>query len=247
MRRAIARQACAAALWVSALTTCGLAGAAQSQLPDWSGWWGQDEPGIQEYLRNPSPLLPQARRDQEAALLRDDRPYCQPTQFTGYVDGFVSAVEFLFTPGRVTLTSERGLIRRIYTDGRRLPDDPPESGTGISVGHWEGQTLVVETVGIQPDANYPHAGQIAIPVGRNVRIVERIRLVDADTLEFDVLTIAPEILASPDRRVRSYRRLKNYDFAQEWTSCASHDRAVDPVTGKQRFDMTPPADLPPPP
>ncbi len=105
--------------------------------------------------------------------------YCRPLQFTGSSGGFTEAVEFLFTPGRVTITNEMGLIRRIYTDGRALPEAPDATNTGYSVGHWEGPTLVVETVGINPAALYPNTQQGAVPIGANARISERIFLKDA--------------------------------------------------------------------
>jgi hypothetical protein len=226
--------------------------AAEKTLPDWSGWWAYNDSMSLEWMRNPPPLFPGKLEQRRAAQLRDDeapdpRRYCRPPQFTGFSDGFIGAVEFLFTPGRVTLTTEAGLIRRIYADGRPLPSDPDPSNTGTSVGHWEGQTLMVETVGIDPEARYPNQAQGGMPIGRNVRITERIRLIDRDTLELDVQTIAPDVLSKPDRRTRIYKRLEGVHAAREITLCVEYDRAIDPATGKQRFDMTPPADLPPPP
>jgi hypothetical protein len=67
-----------------------------------------------------------------------------------------------------------------------------------------------------------------------------------NTLDFDVVTIAPEVLTAPDRRKRVYVRLPKQG-ATEVSFCVDFDRSIDPVTGKQRFDMTPPADLAPPP
>ena len=137
-------------------------------------------------------------------------------------------MEFLFTPGRVTLTNEMGLIRRIYTDGRPVPADPPPTNTGVSIGRWEGEALVVETVGLNPQAMY------------------RIFLTGPNTLQFDVTTVAPDVLTQPDRRTRVYSRLAK-TTPTEITFCTEYDRSIDPTSGKQRFDMTPPADLPPPP
>ena len=45
------------------------------------------------------------------------------------------------------LTETDGTIRQIYTDGRKVPDDPQPLWLGYSVGHWDGDTLVVDTTG----------------------------------------------------------------------------------------------------
>src|SRR5580692_1621822 len=52
------------------------------------------------------------------------------------------------TPGLTLMLYERDTTyRQVYTDGRKLPDDPQPSWLGYSVGKWDGDTLVVETVG----------------------------------------------------------------------------------------------------
>jgi hypothetical protein len=146
----------------------------------------------------------------------------------------------------VTLTNEAGLVRRIYTDGRTVPADADPTNTGISIGHWEGQTLVVETTHINPSLRYPLPGPRWPAIGANARVTERIVLNDPDTLEFEVVTYAPDILTEPDRRTRLYTRLQK-TLPTEVTACTEFDRAVEPSSGQQRFDLTPPADLPPPP
>jgi hypothetical protein len=224
--------------------------AALDRLPDWSGWWTTDVPYVEEWLANPPPLKPGLLQQVRVARSQDTDPdplrYCRPTQFTGSSGGFIGAVEFLFTPGRVTLTEEGGLVRRIYTDGTPLPQNVDFTNTGTSVGHWEGQTLVVETIGIKPSAPYPERFQGSMPIGKSVRITERIALADKDTLQWEVVTEAPEVLTAPDRRTSLYHRSAK-KLANEISLCADYDRSIDPATGKQRFDLTPPADLPPPP
>jgi hypothetical protein len=223
-------------------------------LPDWSGWWGHGVPMPDELRRNPPPFKPEIGAAMQAAAALgsgtdtdpDPLRYCRPLQFTGSSGGFTEAVEFLFTPGRVTITNEMGLIRRIYTDGRALPADPDFTNTGFSVGRWDGEALVVETVGINPDASYPGRGPGAPAIGANVRITERIFLKDPATLQFDVVTEAPDVLTQPDRRTRLYTRVPK-TAANEITFCSDDDRSIEPGSGKQRFDMTPPPDLPPPP
>jgi hypothetical protein len=220
-------------------------------LPDWSGLWGRGDSANATFLEQPPPLKPDLLAQWNWAPSGDSEPdpgrYCRPQQFTGYNGGFIESVEFLFTPGRVTLTNERGLIRRIYTDGAPLPSDPFPSNTGTSVGHWEGQTLIVETIGINPQAKFPSPErQGAVAIGSNAKITERITRTSPDALEIEREVVAPDIFTAPDKRKFVYRPVLK-KRAGEITLCADNDRAIDPATGKQRFDMTPPADLPPPP
>jgi hypothetical protein len=219
-------------------------------LPDWSGWWGLEGPLSAEFGVTSPPWKPELAAAIQKISKSNDGGfrglYCRPSEFTGYSGGFVESVEFLFTPGRVTLTNESGLIRRIYTDGRTSPVDVDPSTTGTSVGRWEGQTLVVETSGIKPTALYPQPAPSAVPVGRNVRIVERISLRDPQTLQFEITMTAPDIFTTSDQRMRIYSRVPKR-IAAQISFCTDFDRAIDPDTGKQRFDLTAPADLPPPP
>jgi hypothetical protein len=165
-------------------------------LPRWSGWWNLNVPSLTEFQRQPPPMkaadLVRFRAVRAQNLESDPNRWCRPAQFVGHSGGFVEDIEFLFTPGRVTLTNESGLIRRIYTDGRPVPRDLEVNTTGTSIGRWEGETLVVETVGINPDAKYPDRGPGSLPIGKHVNVTERIALKDENTLEFDVTVIAPE-------------------------------------------------------
>lgn len=215
-------------------------------LPDWSGWWGLGDAGPDELRRQPPPIKPAVLAAAQAAGGTDADPlrYCRPMQFVGTNGGFTEAVEFLFTPGRVTITNERGLLRRIYTDGRPMPTGVNPTNTGTSIGRWEGQTLVVETTNLNPLAAFP--GAAGATIGANARISERIFLRDPSTLQIDVVIVAPELLTEPDRRTRLYTRLPK-TAASEVTFCTEYDRSIEPGSGQQRFDLTPPADLPPPP
>jgi hypothetical protein len=220
----------------------GMSYASLAQLPDFSGWWGFDRAAPDEMKAQPLPLKPAiAAAVRAAGPDADALRYCRPWQFTGFNGGFTEAVEFLFTPGRVTITNERGMVRRIYMDGRAPPSSVVPTNTGLSTGHWDGQTLVIETAGINPLASYGGA-----PIGKNVRITERIFLASAGMLQIDVVTQAPDVLTEPDRRTRLYTRVAK-SMANEVTFCTEYDRSIEPGTGKQRFDLTPPADLPPPP
>jgi hypothetical protein len=225
--------------------------ASLADLPDFSGWWLGDAARTteQEFSNQPPPFKPEAARARSATLAVDTLvplAYCRPREFTGQSGGFTEAMELLFTPGRVTLTTERGLLRRIYTDGRAMPEILEYTNTGTSIGHWEGATLVIETAGIDPGVHFPDRSAGGIPLGNNVVIHERIYLVDDDRLRFDVEILAPDIFTGPYNSSQLFRRLTK-TMANEISWCSESDRSLDPITGEQRFDTTPPAGLPPPP
>jgi hypothetical protein len=61
-------------------------------------------------------------------------------------------MEFLVTPGKITVVIEAySQMRRIFTDGRKHPDDPDLTFNGHSIGRWDGSTLVVDSVGFVAD------------------------------------------------------------------------------------------------
>ncbi len=70
--------------------------------------------------------------------------------------------EFIFSPGRVTVHQEAWMqVRTIWTDGRAHQEDPDPSFMGDSIGHWEGHTLVVDTISISDETRDRHrAGRI---------------------------------------------------------------------------------------
>jgi hypothetical protein len=222
------------------------------ELPRFGGWWEfRGEPFSVMLERNPPPLRPADLDKLRAARANPDADpdplrFCRPPQFMGASGDLPFNLEILLSPGRVTITNEGGLIRRIYTDGRALPADVVPSSTGFSVGKWEGETLVVETVGIEPTATFPPRTPGGTPIGGRVKITERISLEGDDTLMFDVTVDAPQLFTAPDRRRIPFVRSEQ-TAASEIDLCAELDRAIEPTTGLQRFDMTPPADLPPPP
>jgi len=227
-----------------------------AQLPDFSGWWHLDldpnkpgeglnlvfnphaallKPEIAERVKN-LPVLSDPSVDQDA-----QPGYCEPYVFTGFNDGFEGSVEFLFTPGRVTITNELGMVRRVFLN-RPLPADADESSAGTSVGRWEGDTLVIETTGLDRNGFLMRG----VKVGTGALVVERLSLKSKDTLEIARRVVAPDVLTAPSETRLVYLRDTDHVF-HEAAHCVRDDRSVDHTTGEQRFDLTPPADLPPPP
>jgi len=221
-------------------------------LPDWAGAWGDYDwetgrlRGGEVPNKIPFNAAAQAKVDayRKLAAAGGDVTYrtqnCIPGGFAGTMGGPEAFLEFLFTPGRVTITSESGLIRRIYTDGRKMPAEPDESFHGYSVGHWEGGTLVVETAGLDRNNDLP----ANIPAGKGLHVAERIFLTDQDMLQIDSVIEAPATLTAPYRVTKHFLRHRNYTMNE--VNCSQNNRDVD-KSGRQIFDLTPPDDLPPPP
>jgi hypothetical protein len=231
----------------------GMTYASLQQMPDWNGWWtlaqGPSTPLLLTSFEN---IFQPKQRARLAALLAPDAnvastgEYCRPYRFAGDIGGSLEDVEFLLTPGRLTITNESGLLRRIAVDGRPLRDNPEESNGGTSMGHWENQTLIVETIGLRSDGIFPGPIAGGPLLGKGARLTERLRLDDQSQLEVETELVAPEMLLRPLKFKRVYRRDLGH-IIRDRDTCSSNDRSIDPKTGLQRFDMTPPADLPPPP
>ena len=93
-------------------------------------------------------------------------------------------VEFIQTAGRVMMFFEFGhYVRQIWTDGRKHNLDLGPTWLGDSIGHWEGDTLVVDTIGFNDKTWLDRAGH---PHSDKLHLVERIHRVDANTMTDDL-------------------------------------------------------------
>ena len=226
--------------------------AAVEQLPDWSGVWIIPEGAFVDAILHESepsdprspPLSPSYRavlrmhnlrtrtgKDPEPARpLRTNSERCLPPGMPD-VMRYPDAVEFLFTPGRVTLISEEGpLVRRIYTDGRKHRADAEASYNGESIGHWEGATLVVDTTAISNRAQLIGA----VHTSGQAHVIEQIHLRDPTHLQIDMVVIDPVALQAPWRYTRLYERIKA-DFVEYVCLDNNRDR------NGEEPDLTPPS------
>ena len=104
-------------------------------------------------------------------------------------------IEILQTPSKVILLfNYQHEVRYIYTDGREHPKNLELTWNGHSIGRWDGDKLVVDTIGIRDESwldtgGHEHSTQL--------RVVERFRRVDAETLEIERTLTDPVALAKP--------------------------------------------------
>lgn len=95
------------------------------------------------------------------------------------------------------------LFRIIFMDGREMPEDHPHSKSGYSIGHWEGEELVVETRFISPGTfmnnGFDHS--------ENIRMTERFRLSDdGNTLMLTQVYEDPEVFSGKAARYMAWNR-----------------------------------------
>jgi hypothetical protein len=149
--------------------------------------------------------------------------------------------EFLFTPGQVTIIGELyRMVRHIYTDGRPLPKDPDPTFWGTSVGHWEGQTLVAETVGILPQTNViPGSGiEKRLPHSGKMKLIERFRLLDPNTMQIQTTIIDPVVFTRP--YTTSWILKRHPTWTIDEYICEQNNRNSVTSSGKAQVDTIPP-------
>lgn len=197
-----------------------------TQWPDWTGIWYPDWSLLFANRGQPPVLTPegQAQVDAYNARIADTGPdqsaqaQCLPPGLPGVMQQ-PYPIEILYSPDRVTIITEAyQQIRRIYLDGRDFGEHPDLFFAGNSTGRWEGDTLVVETVGLHPETNL-------VPGLKHTeasRIDERIFLQAPDQLILEMTFTNPDLLAEPYVARVAYK-LDN-EFPMREYICAENNR-----------------------
>lgn len=204
-------------------------------LPDWGGLWVVDRDPKHPFGNGDPPWTADAARqiadlqaEEKSGIPRNVYIDCLPEGMPSFVLMTLNAMEFLFTPGRVTLLGEfdGNRTRRIYTDGRGHPQDPDLTFNGHSIGHWEGDVLVVDTVALLPQTFLPLGQAVALPNNGDMHIVEHIRPLGPDTLIFELAISAPKMLTKPWLVTRTFKRLPDRKAEIVEASCRQGDFAA---------------------
>jgi hypothetical protein len=101
---------------------------------------------LADFKPGEAPLLPTAHKSDVS--IAAGNVYCRPLGFP-LVETSPVPFKILQTSGLMTMIFEMDTtFRQIFTDGRMHPQDPQPSYMGYSVGHWDGDTLAVDTIGL---------------------------------------------------------------------------------------------------
>lgn len=159
---------------------------------------GQEFLNIGWSLKGGLPYQPWAAdlvKQRRAANSKDDpQSRCLPRgAIRIWTDGTYKKI--LQTPGEVAILAEReASYRQIFTDGRPLPEDPNPSWNGYSSGKWEGDTLVVHTIGFRDDSWLDSQGSPLTSAGK---VTERIRRPNLGKLEIEITVDDPKAYTAP--------------------------------------------------
>ena len=201
--------------------------------PDISGFWElvADSKQVTDAALTPLGKEETAKSrpkvDQGEILIFASR-WCQPLG-TPFIMGDSAPLDILQTQREIAIIAEvQSSARHIYMDGRGHPDmdtfDPTTNGH--SIGHWENDTLVVETVGFNDrGAPFIPGGGIRTP---NAKLTEHVDLLDGGSkLRFTFTWEDPTIFVKPHTYTFTYHKAAADAYAQEYFCDAS-----DPNRGK---------------
>jgi hypothetical protein len=116
-----------------------------------------------------------------------------------YILAVPTPFEFVHAPGQVIQLFEYNhFVRRIHTDGRPHPANLRDTGSyewmGHSIGRWEGSVFVIDTIGFN-DATW--LDRLGHPHSDALHVVERLRRLDHETLEYEVTVEDPKAYTAP--------------------------------------------------
>ena len=211
-------------------------------------WTGTDRLSDEKFEAMQQPLTPayQAMKEQQTRNRKEGRQIfspdeqCIPRGMPRMMISLGTAFELVVHPKVFSLIIGAGglQVRNIWTDGRKpTPDERLfDNFAGESIGHWEGDVLVVDTDGLRP------TNEILYGVaGKKLKVNERIYKTGPDTMEILTTVMDRVVFTKPWVYTLHFQRDMNRNLSEQNYCVAALDREVD-KNGKEGFDLTPPPD-----
>jgi hypothetical protein len=235
---------CSIAVALAGLAPTGVATAAEAgiswaQVASWpdftSGVWAEN------FVFDPNakaPLKPTAADELVKAKSLDKLAVggsnsCLPPGMPGVMSAGLPWAFFYARDSIFIITDMDNLEVRRVLMGRKDHGDPDPSWNGHSIGHWEGQTLVIDTTAIMPRTKL--AG---LPSGGSTHIVERIRLLGPEKLEWKLRIMNPDLLTQPWEWSKTFERHRDWEIQD--ARCVEGNRDAPDAAGNPHVDLTPP-------
>ena len=144
-------------------------------------------------------------------------------------------IEIIQEPNRVVMLLEvENFFHIIYTDGRGFPTFSIPTWNGYAIGHYEGDTLVVQTTnfrGWESKDQQRWLDRIGHPFSDQLEVVERFRRIDADTLGDEITIVDPVAYERPWTTTMTFRRRDGVEL-EEFICSESDNRAFEKLEQK---------------
>jgi len=211
---------------VLAALLLGAHAAASGATPDFSGTWERypDPYGPERFPEDPpppaggptlkEPYATEYRKlnQRKAEGMKKGKPVADPStqclpEGMPTIMAAVYPIELLQTSREIVVLAEfLTQTRRIYLN-EKMPavEDISPGYNGYSVGRWQGDTLVVETIGLREDVKF-----MGIPRSAQMKVTERLRLTGPGLLENQITIDDPTVLAKPYQFTFGYKRNPEY-------------------------------------
>ena len=205
--------------------------------PDLSGLWLPENP-VKHLLNLAAdmkpedvPLTPQAREiyNQRIENNGKDHPgaYCLPSGIPEKLN-IPDGLKLVQTEDLTILLHEsRTIYRQIFTDGRQLPKNALPTWMGYSIGHWEGDTFVVETIGQNGRTWLDMRG---LPGTESLKVTERYSRPSIGHMDIEVTIDDPEAYTKPWKVNLDWRLLPDEDLIE--SICEENNRDPAHMVGK---------------
>jgi hypothetical protein len=213
--------------------------------PDLSGVWIVENSGSLFYFAGD--LKPDEIQPWAAALLKQreqnyrndtDGINCLPPGPKAGIGVGNLPFRIIQTPGLIALLYEyQTIYRQIFTDGRALPTDPNPTWMGYSTGRWEGDTLVVTTVGYNDRTSLDLAGH---PHTEALRVTERYRRVDYGHIDLQVTFDDPKAYKRPWTQAVKFDLMPEGDLIEY---VCENERDKRHLIGKSGEEFSVPAEV----
>jgi len=264
---------------IAAFGAAGQSSGPSGGLPDWSGLWenvgatpdatGGFNQSLEQVLKEMewSPPLNAVTKKKVDAMQAGERKRLEEVArgenpvgaFKACTFGYPGLMldtplmfEVLITPKETALIFSSREIRHIYTDGRQHTpkDELWATPWGDSIGHWEGQTLVMDTIAVKDPYGPPDGGGSVSAFGdvegfltigtltQQAHYIERMRMIDKGHLEDQMTIIDPASLTAPWHMRRTYEHVQHVN-RMVYEDCEGEDR--NPIVDG-RFTLAPPPD-----